>query len=338
MFWGLGRRWEHPVSAPHGQARPLASVSLDLDDLWTYLRTRGDPAWESRPSYLPAFVPLALDLLDDLGLRITVFVVGADAVREENRPHLQAITARGHEVGNHSFSHEPWLHLRPAGELRDEVSRAEEAIAEACGQRPTGFRGPGFSWSRDLLEVLAERRYAYDASTLPTFLAPLARRYFLTGSRLDREERRRRGALFGSFRDGFRPIKPYYWRTSGGGRLLEIPITTLPGLRTPFHMSYLLYLGRISERLMVAYLHTAVTACRAAGVEPSFLLHPLDLLGGDQAPGLAFFPGMDLPGARKRALVSQALRILERSFRLVPMAEHARRAVAPAERGAEAFA
>jgi len=29
--------------------RPIASVSLDLDDLWTYLRTRGDPAWETRP-------------------------------------------------------------------------------------------------------------------------------------------------------------------------------------------------------------------------------------------------------------------------------------------------
>jgi hypothetical protein len=38
-------------------SRPIASVSLDLDDLWTYLRTRGDPSWEQRPSYLPIFVP-----------------------------------------------------------------------------------------------------------------------------------------------------------------------------------------------------------------------------------------------------------------------------------------
>ena len=40
------------------------------------------------------------------------------------------------------------------------------------GRRPIGFPGPGFSWSPDLLEVLAERGYRYDASTLPTYLGP----------------------------------------------------------------------------------------------------------------------------------------------------------------------
>jgi hypothetical protein len=267
---------------------------------------------------------MVLDFLDGLSLRITFFVVGADAARASNRAHLHAISARGHEVGNHSYSHEPWLHLSSLDNLRDEVARAEDAIEEACGQRPRGFRGPGFSWSRELLEVLAEREYVYDASTLPTFLAPLARRYFLIGAQLGREEQRRRQGLFGSFRDGFRGIRPYTWRLPGGKRLLEIPITTVPGLRTPFHMSYLLYLGRISEGLMFGYLRAAIAACRTAGVQPSFLLHPLDFLGADQAPGLAFFPGMDLPGARKRELVSRALRLLSRSFRLVPMAEHAR--------------
>ena len=127
--------------------KPLASVSLDLDDLWTYLKTRGDPAWEARPSYLPAFVPQALNLLDRLGLQITVFVVGADAVRPANLPHLRAIAERGHRIGNHSFSHECWLHLLTPGQLEAEVVRAEEAIVEATGQRPVGFRGPGFSWS-----------------------------------------------------------------------------------------------------------------------------------------------------------------------------------------------
>jgi peptidoglycan/xylan/chitin deacetylase (PgdA/CDA1 family) len=313
-------------------------VSLDLDDLWTYLRTRGDPAWVGRPSYLPVFLPLVLDLLARLDLRITFFLVGSDVTREINHPHLRAITAAGHEVGNHSFSHEPWLHLQSREELRAEVGRAEEAIAEVCGARPVGFRGPGFSWSRALLEVLVERGYAYDASTLPTFLAPLARLYFLAGSRLSREEQRRRAGLFGSARDGFRSIKPYRWRLPGGGRLLEIPITTVPVLRTPFHMSYLLFLARRSERLMVEYLRGAIGACRATGVQPSFLLHPLDFLDAGQAPGLAFFPGMDLPAARKAELVRRALGLLQGSFRLVPMAEHARQVMAIVPGPAEAVA
>jgi len=291
-----------------------------------------------RPSYLPVFLPLVLDQLQRLDLRITFFLVGSDVTRETNHPHLRAITAGGHEVGNHSFSHEPWLHLQSRDEVREEVARAEAAIGEVCGVRPMGFRGPGFSWSRGLLEVLAERGYAYDASTLPTFLAPLARLYFLAGSRLSHEEQRRREGLFGSARDGFRPIKPYRWRLPGGGHLLEIPVTTVPVLRTPFHMSYLLFLARRSERLMVEYLRAAIWACRATGVQPSFLLHPLDFLGAEQAPGLGFFPGMDLPGERKRALVRRAITLLQGSFRLVPMADHARQMMAAEPAPAEAAA
>ena len=61
-------------------------------------------------------------------------------------------------------------------------------------------------------------------------------------------------------------------------------------------MSYLLYLSRFSSGLMFAYLRGAIQACRLTRVQPSFLLHPLDLLGAEQAPGLSFFPAMDLPG------------------------------------------
>ena len=34
-------------------AKRLASVSLDLDNKWSYLKSHNDPAWESHPGYLP---------------------------------------------------------------------------------------------------------------------------------------------------------------------------------------------------------------------------------------------------------------------------------------------
>ena len=37
--------------------RPMASVSLDVDNLWSYLKTHGNPAWEGRPGYLGALGP-----------------------------------------------------------------------------------------------------------------------------------------------------------------------------------------------------------------------------------------------------------------------------------------
>jgi peptidoglycan/xylan/chitin deacetylase (PgdA/CDA1 family) len=305
------------------KAKPLASVSLDLDDLWTYLKTRGDSAWEALPSYLPGFVPLALQVLERAALRITVFVVGTDALRLANRPYLRAIVEQGHRVGNHTLSHHCWLHLLTPEELEAEVVRAEDAIGEATGQRPIGFRGPGFSWSPELLELLSTREYLYDASTLPSFLGPVARRYFLARSGMSSEERNRRRGLYGGFRDGFRPLYPYHWQLRSGKQILEIPITTFPVIKVPFHMSYLLYLGGISHTLMFTYLGAAIRTCLVSGVRPSFLLHPLDFLGIEQAPGLSFFPGMAMSGERKRHLVLRTLQVLGESFDLVPMEQHA---------------
>src|SRR5215510_14372226 len=158
--------------------KPLASLSLDLDNKWSYLKTHGDAGWETYPTYLPLVVPRVLDFLRARGLTITFFIVGQDAVRTENRDALGAIAGAGHEIGNHSFKHEPWLHLYSEPEIEEELARAEDAIAVATGVWPDGFRGPGFSLSPAVLRVLARRGYRYDASTFPTILGPLARAYY----------------------------------------------------------------------------------------------------------------------------------------------------------------
>jgi hypothetical protein len=305
----------------------LASVSLDLDNLWSYQRTHGDADWVQRRSYLPALVPHLLALLEEAGCRITIFVVGADAVVPANVPWLQRLTAGGHEVGNHSFEHECWMNRHGRAHIEADLAAAEDAIAAATGQRPVGFRGPGFSWSPTLLEILAERGYQYDASTLPTYLGPLARAYFLATARLTPEERRERHDLFGAFRDGTRPAGAYRWQLPSGRELLEIPVTTMPVVKLPFHMSYLIYLSRVSRRAAMAYFRAALALCRSVGVTPSFLLHPLDLLDANDAPQLTFFPGMDVPARDKRALVRAALALLAEHFTLVPMSAHARQAL-----------
>ncbi|MCB0556980.1 MAG: hypothetical protein KDD02_25760, partial [Phaeodactylibacter sp.] len=54
-------------------ARLPASLSLDLDDQWTYLKTHGEDSWKDYPSYLNYAVPRILDLLDKHELKITFF-------------------------------------------------------------------------------------------------------------------------------------------------------------------------------------------------------------------------------------------------------------------------
>ena len=278
--------------------RRLASLSLDLDNAWSYLKTHGDPGWADHPSYLDVVVPRFLEVLDGLGLRITVFVVGQDATDPKNVASLRSIAEAGHEIGNHSLRHEPWLHLYSEDEIEAELRAAEEHIEAATGVRPRGFRGPGYSLSEATLRVLLRRGYQYDASTLPTFLGPLARLYYFRAAKLDPEEKARRGALFGSVADGMRPLAPYRWQVDGG-TLLEIPVTTLPVLRVPFHLSYVLYLSVFSETLARAYFSAALAACRATRLEPSLLLHPLDFLGAEDAPSLAFFPAMRMSAETK---------------------------------------
>ncbi|HRI51460.1 MAG TPA: polysaccharide deacetylase family protein [Pseudomonadota bacterium] len=312
------------------KVKPTASLSLDLDNQWSYMRTHGDAGWESYPSYLAEVLPLSLQTLAAQGLKATVFLVGRDA--ESHRELLRQIPAQGHEVGNHSQNHLQWLHQLPRPELEREIAQAEEFIAIATGIRPRGFRGPGFACSETLLQILAERGYEYDCSTFPTFIGPLARSYyFMTARKLTAQEKEERQDLFGDVRDGFRPLRSYLWTFDRGKtqaplpELLEIPVTTMPGARTPIHMSYVLYLAQRSTFLALRYLQTALRLCELFKIEPSFLLHPLDFISGDTCAALRFFPAMAMPAAEKRALVGQALSMLADRFDVVPMGEHARR-------------
>lgn len=305
-----------------GKKKPIANISLDLDNQWTYMKIHGDEGWDQYPSYLDIFIPHVLNILDDLDLKITFFIVGKDTENAENLPYLKMITERGHEVGNHSYHHESWLQTYSYEKIETEIKEAEEAILKATGQRPLGFRGPGFSWSKDLLRVLENRGYLYDASTLPTFLGPLARMYYFWKSDLSKEEKKARKELFGKFSEGFRRLKPYNWDLGDGKSLTEIPVTTMPIFRFPFHLSYLIYLGNFSMSLMNFYLSSAITLCKVTKTPISFLLHPLDLIGGDQITQLSFFPGMDVSSDKKVKIFKRVIMKLKNHYDIMNMSEN----------------
>ncbi|HQU81677.1 MAG TPA: polysaccharide deacetylase family protein [Pyrinomonadaceae bacterium] len=304
--------------------KPIASLSLDLDNKWSYMKTHGDAGWESFPTYLDAVVPRSLKFLKERNLKITYFIVGQDADLEKNFDAIRQISDANHEIGNHSFRHEPWLHLYSKDELREEFEKTENALEKATGQIPKGFRGPGYSLSSTVLEVLAERNYEYDCSTLPTYIAPLARAYyFFKSPEMSDEEREKRKKLFGKFSDGFQPLKPYKWQI-GEKTLTEIPVTTLPLFKTPIHASYVIYLSTFSRLAAKTYWKTAVEMCRMSGTQLSLLLHPLDFLSGEDAPELKFFPAMNLAIEKKLEFLSEILETFTDKFEVVNMHEHAK--------------
>jgi len=296
------------------------SLSLDLDNQWAYMKTHGDAGWKDFPSYLDKAVPRILQFLQHRNIKITFFIVGQDADLDKNADALAQLSAAGHEIANHSFHHEPWLHLYTPEQLDVELQKAEEAIERATGVRTNGFRGPGFSLSTATLNALVKRHYAYDATAFPNILNPLARAYFFSKSQLTDEQKEQRKALFGTFSDAWRPVKPYRWNL-GDDHLMELPVTTMPVFKTPIHFSYLVYLA--SYNAPVAKLYTQVTKmmCAITNTEPSLLLHPLDFLGVDDKTGLEFFPAMNMTSTRKLELMEMFFDSLQKRFTPVPVGE-----------------
>lgn len=301
----------------------IASVSLDLDDKWCYMKIHGDSGWETFPSYLELVVPRVLKFLDEHAMQITFMIVGQDAALEKNKPVLNSIAKAGHEIGNHSFHHESWLHLYTDDEIEADLIEAEEAIFAAVGRRPVGFRGPGFSISYPIAAALARRGYVYDGSIFPTFLGPVARAYYFMTTRLSKEEKAKRKELFGTFKDGFRTNSAYPW-VKDGKSLMIIPVTTFPIVKLPIHISYVLFLSKFHPALGLLYFETAIRACRMLRIRPSLLLHPLDFLGvDDNQPELMFFPAMGMKADKKVQIVGKALEILKKYYEVMPMRDHA---------------
>ncbi|MDZ8031929.1 MULTISPECIES: polysaccharide deacetylase family protein [unclassified Nostoc] len=303
--------------------KPIASLSLDLDNIWSYLKNQGAPGWQTYPSYLDIAVPRFLDILKQWDLTITVFIVGQDAALEKNTKAIQAIASAGHEVGNHSFYHDPWLHLYSENEIEEEVALAEEHIKRVTHQHPIGFRGPGYSFSPAVLKVLARRGYEYDASTFPTFLGPIARAYYLITCKLSKEERKKREALFGGFKEGLQPLKPYQWKLDKD-KLTEIPVTTMPIFKVPIHFSYIMFLSTFSSEVALLYLRIALWLCKVTRVQPSLLLHPTDFVSQEDVPELSFFPGMSVPTYKKLAIVNKSLEMISSQFNVLTVGQHAK--------------
>lgn len=299
--------------------KPYLSLSLDLDNTWSYLKIHGDKSWETAPSHFAKFIPTVLPFLKNHQLNVTFFIVGKDAANPSEKEYLKEIVQAGHSVGNHSFQHEPWMQKRSVDEIVSELQQAHDAIFQATGLAPQGFRGPGFCLSKNLLEALIQINYKFDASVLATSLGPLARAYYrLNTTKLDKEEEEKRDVLFGSFSNSFLPNKPFIW-DSTKGTLLEVPVTTLPFVRTPIHLSYILWLLQFSKTLSWGYLKSWIHACKLGNVAPSLLLHPPDFFGKEQVPEISFFPGMGLSQETKLEYLSEVFDELKKHFETISL-------------------
>jgi len=154
-----------PADAGVTATRPTFVLTFDFED-WHQLvyRRIGRTDWRVGSWEFRSHVSTLLDLLDELGLTATFFVVGVTAERHPEA--LLDVVARGHEIGCHGHEHRRVFQQTPA-EFRRDVVTCLDAVERICGIRPEGYRAPWFSITHDSLwapEILRSLGLRYDSS------------------------------------------------------------------------------------------------------------------------------------------------------------------------------
>ena len=114
----------------------------------------------------PETTPQILDILDRHCVKATFFMVGIHA---ERHPEIvREVAARGHTIGNHTWSHPNNLRQLSPGAAEREIRRGFEAIESALASAPEEhreqlapfFRFPGLNDSKTLISWLGKRNVA----------------------------------------------------------------------------------------------------------------------------------------------------------------------------------
>lgn len=298
----------------------LASISVDLDEIPNYFEIHGlgTPPPEAAGLVYRAALGRLRDLAEGASLPLTLFAIASDLADDGAAEGLRAAATAGHEIANHSLDHRYDLVRLGRAEIRRQIDEGARVLEERTGQRPVGFRAPGYTITDEVFEVLAELGVAYDASVFPcpAYWAAKTAAIGLIAAR-----GRRSRSIVDTPAVLLAPTRPYrvgrpYWRRGGG--LLEIPVQVTRGLRLPFIGTSVTLAGPGRARLL---------AKMCLG-EPlvNLELHGIDVL--DAADGLEALrphqPDVRVPYARKiDALVAVIEELRRAGYTFVTMREAA---------------
>lgn len=101
-------------------------------------------------------IPKLLDILDHSNIKITFFISGRWA---QNNPELlKMIFDRGHEIGNHGYSHK--MHSKIGRQDNyEEIKRTEDSIYEVLHIKTNLFAPPSGDFSKTTIAVANEMGY-----------------------------------------------------------------------------------------------------------------------------------------------------------------------------------
>lgn len=109
-----------------------------------------DVAWGSRN------MNEILDILESNKIKTSFFLVGSWV--DDNEELVKKINEKGHEIGNHSYTHAKMTELKE-GAVIEEVEKASEKIENITGKRPTLYRPPFGDFDNKTLKLYESLGY-----------------------------------------------------------------------------------------------------------------------------------------------------------------------------------
>ena len=179
----------------------INAMTVDVEDYFQVsafekLIPRDD--WDNIECRVEANVERILELFDEKNIKATFFTLGWIAKRYPAM--IERIVSNGHELASHGWEHIRVTKQDPNG-FRDDISRTRALLEDVSGHAVKGYRAASYSIGKDnlwALDVLAEAGYVYSSS-----IVPVHHQYY-----------------------GM-PDAPRFAFQASGGRILEIPITTI---------------------------------------------------------------------------------------------------------------
>jgi peptidoglycan/xylan/chitin deacetylase (PgdA/CDA1 family) len=146
----------------------LASLTIDLDGVRHYRSIHGLEPQKGDDPFLTQGLDCFLDFCADFGIPATLFVVTEDLQNEAIAQRVRRAANEGHEIACHSHCHDYSMSRWNPSQIGDELARSIAAIEGLVGQRPIGFRAPGYNLSETLLDAIETAGFSYDSSLLPS--------------------------------------------------------------------------------------------------------------------------------------------------------------------------
>lgn len=132
------------------------------------------------------------------------------------------------------------------------------------------------------------------------------------------------GNLFGRDSDASKAARPAQVVLPSGRAIVQVPISVLPGLRTPLHPSIEFAARQLSPVLSSSYQMAGDFLLDLLSDPWVLLVHPIDLIDARDVPQLHHVPGMRVPHSRKVEIILRRLQRIGQSRSFVSMQDYVR--------------